>query len=204
MNDGQSWEDYYHNNLNPWTEADETLVEAVEGIRTGKALDLGAGEGGNSYWLAAKGWKVTSIDQAPSAVATIKRIADNQELSIQAYVEDVFRYQSEERYDLIIMSYLHFSTDKRIELFDKYKELLNTGGLFIYLGFSKDEATLPKWASPDEFPSSQVVANQLLSKGFQILDHADCLKTIPIGHEQGTFEGITTKVIAKRGVGLYE
>ena len=53
---------------------DETLVELAADLPPGRALDVGAGEGRNSLWLARKGWSVTAIDV--SAVA-LTRLADN-------------------------------------------------------------------------------------------------------------------------------
>ena len=42
------------------------LVEAVEGRTSGKALDVGIGQGRNAVFLARQGWEVTGFD--PSAV----------------------------------------------------------------------------------------------------------------------------------------
>jgi SAM-dependent methyltransferase len=40
----------------------ETLVTALAGILPGKALDLAAGSGRHSLWLASAGWNVTAVD----------------------------------------------------------------------------------------------------------------------------------------------
>lgn len=39
-----------------------TLVNEVTGLAPGRALDVGAGEGGDALWLAAQGWRVTASD----------------------------------------------------------------------------------------------------------------------------------------------
>ena len=41
---------------------DPLLVENIEVIPVGKALDLGCGEGRNALYLAYKGFQVTGID----------------------------------------------------------------------------------------------------------------------------------------------
>ena len=39
------------------------LTNVLQGIAPGKALDLAAGEGRHSRWLAEQGWQVTSVDR---------------------------------------------------------------------------------------------------------------------------------------------
>src|SRR5262249_46068755 len=39
-----------------------SLVAEVGGLRPGRALDVGAGEGGDAVWLAERGWNVTASD----------------------------------------------------------------------------------------------------------------------------------------------
>jgi SAM-dependent methyltransferase len=41
---------------------DKTLTDALAGLRPGKALDLAAGSGRHSRWLAEREWDVTAID----------------------------------------------------------------------------------------------------------------------------------------------
>ena len=41
---------------------DETLTSALAGFEPGKALDLAAGSGRHSLWLAERGWDVTAVD----------------------------------------------------------------------------------------------------------------------------------------------
>jgi SAM-dependent methyltransferase len=41
---------------------DRNLTEALAGVQPGKALDLAAGSGRHSVWLAERGWDVTAVD----------------------------------------------------------------------------------------------------------------------------------------------
>ena len=41
---------------------DETLTAALDALQPGKALDLAAGSGRHSRWLAERGWNVTAVD----------------------------------------------------------------------------------------------------------------------------------------------
>ncbi|WP_067812861.1 class I SAM-dependent methyltransferase [Actinomadura kijaniata] len=38
------------------------LVAEAAGLPPGQALDVGCGEGGDAFWLAGRGWRVTAID----------------------------------------------------------------------------------------------------------------------------------------------
>ena len=38
------------------------VAEQLGGLPAGRALDLAAGEGRNSVWLAERGWSVTAVD----------------------------------------------------------------------------------------------------------------------------------------------
>src|SRR5438045_2815506 len=44
------------------------VMRAIEGLKPGKALDIGMGQGRNSVYLAAQGWDVTGFDPSGEAV----------------------------------------------------------------------------------------------------------------------------------------
>ena len=48
-----------------------TLVREVTGLTPGRALDVGAGEGGDAIWLAEQGWDVTANDISARALARV-------------------------------------------------------------------------------------------------------------------------------------
>jgi thioredoxin reductase/SAM-dependent methyltransferase len=48
-----------------------TLVDETSGLTPGRALDVGAGEGGDALWLAEQGWSVTASDISQRALARI-------------------------------------------------------------------------------------------------------------------------------------
>ena len=60
--DQQEWNEYYENTDEVWAEPDSDLIAEVERLPAGRALDLGAGEGINSIWLAEQGWQVKAVD----------------------------------------------------------------------------------------------------------------------------------------------
>ena len=44
------------------------LVEEIDGLAPGTALDLGCGEGADAIWLAEQGWQVTAADISQAAL----------------------------------------------------------------------------------------------------------------------------------------
>lgn len=65
-----------------------SLVEGVSGIAPGRALDVGAGEGGDALWLADQGWKVTASDISRRALDRIDAEARRRGLDIECHHTD--------------------------------------------------------------------------------------------------------------------
>ncbi len=59
-----------------------TLVHEVGDLPVGRALDVGAGEGGDAFWLADRGWDVTANDVSPVVLAQIAAHAEQRGLRI--------------------------------------------------------------------------------------------------------------------------
>lgn len=61
--DAAGWDERYAGRELVWSAGpNRFLVERSGGLTPGRALDLGAGEGRNSVWLAEQGWRVTAVD----------------------------------------------------------------------------------------------------------------------------------------------
>jgi 2-polyprenyl-3-methyl-5-hydroxy-6-metoxy-1,4-benzoquinol methylase len=198
----QSWENYYKHNERPWTEPDEMLAETIRRLKSapGKAIDLGAGEGGNSFWLAGEGWDVTSIDSSPSAIKFISSESTKRGYSIRAEAGNILNYETDQKYDLVLIAYVHLPKQERKILFNNALKLLSKNGIMIYFGLLKSEESLPAGAAQEEFPASVQVAEELTAwKEWNLLEHEDVSRVIQIGHTQGSYEGTITKVIVQKG-----
>ncbi|WP_033345218.1 SAM-dependent methyltransferase [Catenuloplanes japonicus] len=62
------WEQHYRTRRTWGGRANPLLVEVATPLRPGLALDLGCGAGGDTIWLAERGWHVTAVDIAHAAV----------------------------------------------------------------------------------------------------------------------------------------
>jgi SAM-dependent methyltransferase len=110
----QMWDERYAAAERVWSAGPNREVEAIVGAwPSGRALDLGAGEGRHALWLASLGWDVTAVDF--SAVG-IDRGRDQEAATgrpVEWVVSDVTSWQPPEHaaYDLVLVAYLHLPED---------------------------------------------------------------------------------------------
>jgi SAM-dependent methyltransferase len=65
-----------------------TLVNEVSGLAPGRALDVGAGEGGDALWLAEQGWSVTASDISQRALDRVAAEAERRGLPVERHHAD--------------------------------------------------------------------------------------------------------------------
>jgi thioredoxin reductase/protein-L-isoaspartate O-methyltransferase len=65
-----------------------TLVNEIDGLAAGRALDVGAGEGGDAVWLAEQGWDVTASDISQRALERVAAEAERRGLRIECHHAD--------------------------------------------------------------------------------------------------------------------
>jgi thioredoxin reductase/SAM-dependent methyltransferase len=65
-----------------------TLVNEISGLAPGRALDVGAGEGGDALWLAKQGWKVTASDISQRALDRVGAEAGRRGLRLEYHRAD--------------------------------------------------------------------------------------------------------------------
>lgn len=91
--------------------------------RAGRALDIAAGLGGNSLFLADRGFRVDAVDISDAAMNALK----GRHPAVTAICEDLDTYEiPENRYDLILN--IRFLNRR---LFPYIKAALTPGGVFI-------------------------------------------------------------------------
>jgi thioredoxin reductase/SAM-dependent methyltransferase len=65
-----------------------TLVDEVSRLAPGRALDVGAGEGGDALWLAEQGWSVTASDISQRALDRVSASAARRGLRVECLRAD--------------------------------------------------------------------------------------------------------------------
>ena len=101
-----------------------------------KLLCLGEGEGRNAIFFAKNGFEVSAIDASDLGLEKLQNRAVEEKLDIKTVCMDLNFWKAEEKYDVIMASYLHLLKNEREELFKKIEEALNINGYFIAEFFS--------------------------------------------------------------------
>jgi thioredoxin reductase/SAM-dependent methyltransferase len=65
-----------------------TLVHEISGLAPGRALDVGAGEGGDALWLAEQGWSVTANDISQRALDRVGAEARRRGVRVECHRAD--------------------------------------------------------------------------------------------------------------------
>ncbi len=105
----QFWEKRYRGGTQPGRgRPNAVFAGLVAGLPTGAALDLGCGPGGDTLWLAGRGWTVTAVDISPTALAGVRADADAAGLEDRVRTEhhDLSVSFPEGRFDLVSAQFL--------------------------------------------------------------------------------------------------
>ena len=91
--------------------ANAHLTAAVSDLRPGRALDAGCGHGSDTLWLAARGWQVTAVDFAATALAFARSTAEAMGPDVAERVEwveaDLATWTPQrDEYDLVVCLYV--------------------------------------------------------------------------------------------------
>lgn len=83
-------EDYFAKkyNTNP---VHSEVLEAMQTVKQGKALDLGCGQGRNSLFLAQQDFDVTAVDQNGLALEILQSIVEQEDLDMPVGLYDICR-----------------------------------------------------------------------------------------------------------------
>ncbi|MBW3620319.1 MAG: NAD(P)/FAD-dependent oxidoreductase [Actinobacteria bacterium] len=89
-------------------EPNGALVDEVGGLAPGRALDVGAGEGGDAIWLAERGWRVTASDVSRQALDHVGALATGRGLEVQPLHADAGDRQpfASGAFDLVTVHYV--------------------------------------------------------------------------------------------------
>ena len=134
------WEQRYSASDRVWSgNPNPQLVAEATDLTPGTALDVGAGEGADSIWLASQGWTVTAVDI--SSVALDKGRAESEargtELAeriewLQADLTD--DWVPPARYDLVTAQFMHLPPEHRLPLYERLAAAVSPGGHLLIVG----------------------------------------------------------------------
>lgn len=107
------------------------ILRSAKDIGTGRALDIGAGEGADSIRLAKLGFIVDSVEISDVAVEKIELLAEANNVTINVSCSDITSYNFEYDYDIIMINgVLHYLDEvSKIDILTKVVSHTKIGGI---------------------------------------------------------------------------
>ncbi|WP_128429518.1 class I SAM-dependent methyltransferase [Streptomyces cyaneus] len=159
------WEARYRDGGRLWSgRPNPLLVREASGLGPGNALDLGCGEGADAVWLASRGWQVTGVDIAHTALERAALHAAEAGVSDRAVWERHVLGETfpEGSFDLVNAQFLQspIALDQR-RILRRAAAAVSAGGTLLIVM----HAGWPSWQSEPpfevEFPTLQSVLDEL-------------------------------------------
>jgi SAM-dependent methyltransferase len=177
VHEEQYFEDMYRASDALWSgRPNAQLVAEAADLAPGTALDIGCGEGADAVWLAARGWQVTAVDFAATALARAAAGAAAAGEEVAARIDwvraDVTRWTPEPAaFDLVSAQYMHLPTEQRRMLFARLADAVRPGGQLLLVGhdFSDIAAGANRPEEPDRFFTADDVADSLDPATWEVL-----------------------------------
>lgn len=130
MNKGQDFLDYFYDKREDFWHHNKDIV-LIKLISGKKILDIGCGDASLSIKLAEIGKDVTAVDNSADYMNIAREKIKG--LNIRVIEEDILKFETEERFDCVVLSGIieHIEDDKAI--IKKAHELLKENGAIILL-----------------------------------------------------------------------
>jgi SAM-dependent methyltransferase len=197
--DAQQWNERYAAAELVWSATpNRFLVEQVEGLTPGRALDLAAGEGRNAVWLAQQGWTVTAVDFSPVGLDKGRRIAERAGVEIEWIEADVTRWDPKRSFDLVIVFYLQLPAAERRAAHRTAASAVKPGGTLLIFGH--DRGNLERGVGGPPYPEVLLTAADVRDDlaGSSLAVEAAEQVTRPVETDDGLRHAIDCLVRARR------
>jgi SAM-dependent methyltransferase len=149
--DSREWDRRYAGSELVWTaEPNRFVVAEVQDLAPGRALDIAAGEGRNSVWLASLGWQVTAVDFSAAGLGKGRRLAEARGVTIDWVHADVRDYQPEAGFfQLVLVAYLQLAESELDGVLRRTATGLAPGGVLLVVGHDVTNLTEGTGGPPD-------------------------------------------------------
>ncbi|MBM9578441.1 class I SAM-dependent methyltransferase [Leptospira sp. 201903070] len=155
------------------------LREEISRFKKGSSvLDLASGEGRNSLFLARQGFQVTAVDQSAVGMDKLKKQSRLEGLSVTCIESDVLAFQTNQKFDAVVITFLHLSPSQRKKLFRMLPSFLSSEGILIAEWFHPDQRVRNYPSGGPEDPNFMVTLEELqkeFASGWRIfrLEHVE-------------------------------
>ena len=168
--DREHWDERYGTEELIWkAEPNRFLVEELDALAPGRALDVACGEGRNAVWLASKGWRVTGADFSRAGLAKAQRLATDRGVEVTWVEADVVEWRPPTAsFDLVVVMYLHLPAEQRRRALAHAAAALAPGGVLLVVGH--DTSNLLKGTGGPQDPAVLFTPEEIVEdlSGLQI------------------------------------
>ena len=193
--DSSEWDERYAGTELVWTaEPNRFVVEELQALPPGRALDVGAGEGRNAIWLAHRGWQVTAVDFSAVGLEKGRRLAESSHVVVDWVHADLREYQPDESaFDLVLVAYLQLREADLDGVLRRAAAALAPGGVLLVVGHDVTNLTEGTGGPPD--PAVLYTPESIVRP----LTELTVLRAERVRRPTGVGEAVDTLVRAVRG-----
>lgn len=191
--DAREWDQRYAESDLVWSAAPNRFVaDRLADLPPGRAVDVAAGEGRNSIWLAERGWEVVAVDFSLTGLdkgrALQARHERGRDLRIEWLHADVLEHDlGSAVYDLAVLAYLQLPAgQRRAAVRRSFAALVPGGTLFLV---AHDSSNLTEGTGGPQDASVLFTAEQVLDdldgERFEVVEAQRVARTVPAGDAHG-------------------
>ena len=178
-------------------EPSSVVLDALDGVAPGRALDLGCGNGRHAMWLTERGWRVTAVDFSAEALRQARERAAATGVEVDWVEADLAAYEPErDAFDLVLVAYLHVPDRERAAIHARAAAAVARGGTLLLVGH--DLANIRTGAPGPTNPSLLYTTDIVRELPDLEIERAEQVQR-PTELEDGTpVEAVDTLVLATR------
>jgi len=133
---------YQHRNESDAEDHIKLILENVDLIPGAKILDMACGAGRHAIILARKNFHLTAVDLSENLISIAEQSAQNENLKISFVQSDIRKYETNDKFDLIINLFTSFgyfeSDEENYAVLQKAYHLLVENGFFVLDFFNSE------------------------------------------------------------------
>ncbi len=145
MTDDTTWDERYHQDGDLIREPAGFLVDQLERLPHGRALDLATGSGRNARFLAARGYPTDAVDSSAVAIAKLSSLARRESLPIISTRAELPDYQIAGNTYAVILNFYFLER----KLFLPIKQGLAPGGMLLFETYTVEQARFGRPHNPE-------------------------------------------------------
>jgi len=190
----QEWDSRYAASDRVWSAAPNAWVAAtLRGWFTGRALDLGTGEGRHAVWLASLGWQVTAVDFSAVGIERGRRGAQELGVGVDWVVADLGTWEPPPgvTFDLVLLAYLHLEGD----VLARARNWVAPGGALVVIGHALRNLTQGVGGPQDARLLHTEAEYRAASEGLLVEHLGEVVRHLPEG------DAIDLALVARRPLG---